>query len=118
MATNTVIRFQTGGKTYDLFEIRNENISSLDNIKRIVRVLRKCRYYLINGDYVCGSLCEFYNNLGYTNFNDLIVYDVSNMEGDPITHDRVFCVDDIKFDRDCDELEFESSATFVLAKKS
>ena len=93
---NIIIRFQTDYGMYDLFEIRNERLQDERDVYRIINMLQKCHEKFIYGNYVYGTLCEFYDNLIFMGFNDLIIYDMTK-PNDMIKGTRTFYVDEHMF---------------------
>lgn len=107
---NIVVSFQTGGKIYNLFEIRRDRIDSMADVKRLTALLQQCKELFMRGNFVCGTLCDFYESLSYIIFNDLVIYDISDpLYEDNINKDRVFCVDGLKFNRDSEKTDMEGT---------
>jgi hypothetical protein len=95
---NICISLETNQKRYELFEIRSSSIHHTDDVKRVAALVKKCYHAFIYGNYVYGTLCEFYDQLHFTGFNDLVVYDMAGLPNDKMG-DRIIHISFPKQDR-------------------
>ena len=120
---NILVYVKCGDNICHIFDIRRIYIQKLNEIETVVQLIDKFRrlFRMRYNESLYTTICQFFDELGYTSFNYFHIPDMSNNISMKNVYDisSVIILDDIiipLLDNDLTDLEFATYITFALLK--